>query len=534
MKFTVETKLNLANLRKMDAILVPISKNAKPAILKILKPDEKVVKELLAAGKVVASKAFLLKSRSFKGFLVLILESEWTEKKIILAFRQFVRLAKKEGFKNVGLAVSDFLEDRSYKSYGSYRSDGSYKSDRSYKSYRSDKSNTSYQLERLGQLISENALLAHFDFSEEFKKKPAGGWRRVQSFTVFSREKAIKTGLKTGELIGKWTNRARILCNYPPSHMKPEGLAEAARTISEEIENVGVTVFDERRLRSEGMNAILSVGQGSAAPPRLIIMEYKGDPSTPLGASKPLVLVGKGITFDSGGINLKPTEGMADMHMDMSGAASVMAAIALMAELKLPINVVGILPCAENMISGISYRQGDVVTAYGGKTIEIGNTDAEGRVVMADAIEYAKIKKPALIFTLATLTGASMQALGLRMSALFVKNNHELQDALQEIGDISGDLVWPLPLTEESEQDVEGNFADLTNTSKDNTRWGWALLGAAFLSQFAKPLAFAHIDMAPRMKTIPKEEYLSEGSAGFGVRYFAEVAKNWPEIKKLL
>jgi leucyl aminopeptidase len=203
------------------------------------------------------------------------------------------------------------------------------------------------------------------------------------------------------------------------------------------------------------------------------------------------------------------------------------------AKLKLPVNVIGLAPAVENMPSGISYRQGDIIKAYGGKTIEIGNTDAEGRVILADAIEYAKTKKPAVIITLATLTGSAMGALGLRMSALFVKNNKPLEDKLREVGDASGDLVWPLPLWNEHEDDVVGNFADVTNTSKTNSRYGGALAGAAFLSHFAKGANFAHIDMAPRMTTILEDE-LARGSAGYGVRYFVELCKKWAEVQKLL
>jgi len=221
------------------------------------------------------------------------------------------------------------------------------------------------------------------------------------------------------------------------------------------------------------------------------------------------------------------------MQMDMSGGAAVIYAIRAIAALKLPINVFGFIPAVENMPSGLSYRQGDIIKAYGGKTIEIGNTDAEGRVILADAIEYAKTKKPELIVEISTLTGAAQVALGQRMAALFVKNNRPLQDALQAIGEVSGDLVWPMPLFSEHEGDVEGNLADVTNTHKNSSRWGGAISAAAFLSKFAGTQPFAHIDMAPRMLTLPEEEQLSRGAAGFGVRLFVELAKQWSEIRKL-
>jgi len=305
---------------------------------------------------------------------------------------------------------------------------------------------------------------------------------------------------------------------------------EAAQDIAKTSKKIELTIFDEARLKSEGMNAILAVGRGSVNPPRLIIMEYKGGKSN----DEPLALVGKGVTFDSGGLNLKPGEGMADMHMDMSGGAAVLAAIKAIAALELPVNIVGLVPAVENMPSGTSYRQGDIIKAYGGKTIEIGNTDAEGRVIMADAIEYAKTKKPALIFTIATLTGAAVSALGMRASALFVKNNKPLQDAMQQLGEESGDRLWPLPLWDEHEKDVEGTYADVTNTSKSGSRYGWALFAAAFLSHFAKPLPFVHVDMAPRMTTIPEEEFLSKGASGYGVKLIVELATQWSKIKPIV
>lgn len=278
------------------------------------------------------------------------------------------------------------------------------------------------------------------------------------------------------------------------------------------------------------MNAILAVGGGSASPPRLVIMEYSGGKK----GDKPLALVGKGVTFDSGGLNLKPGDHMADMQMDMSGGAAVIYGIAAIAKLKLPINVIGLVPAVENMVSGLSYRQGDIVKAYGGKTIEIGNTDAEGRVILADAIEYAKTKKPVLVVEISTLTGAAEVALGQRVAAIFIKNNKPLSDAMQKIGDECGDLVWPMPLWDEHEKDVEGNLADTINTHKSNSRWGGAITGAAFLSKFAGEQPFVHIDMAPRMLTLPDEEQLSRGAAGFGVRLFVTLAMQWAEVQKLV
>ncbi|MDO8601666.1 MAG: leucyl aminopeptidase family protein [bacterium] len=509
MKFILTKGLNKAVLKKVDALLVPIWLPNPPAGGKPPMPGE------VFAGLAMSDRTFLknwLKVREIKvgefsvlklvsgNFVIIAAETAWNEKKFTILVRKVIRCAKQNSFKSVGIYVDDFTRDNISES-------------------------------RAAALVAENALLSHFDFAEEFKTKPKGGWKRVESVTIFTLAdvKRVSEAMRSSEIIGEATNRSRVLSNFPPGDMKPEGLVEAAKTVVREMPSITLTVFDEKRLKAEGMNAILAVGQGSIAPPRLIIMEYRGaDPK-----EKPIALVGKGVTFDSGGLNIKPGDSMADMHMDMSGASAVISAMWAIAKLKLPVNVVALAPAVENMPSGISYRQGDIIKAYGGKTIEIGNTDAEGRVILADAIEYAKTKKPALLITIATLTGAAVSALGQRMSALFVKNNKPLEDKLREVGDASGDLVWPLPLWDEHEGDVVGNFADVTNTSKNGGRYGWALLGAAFLSHFAKGVNFAHLDMAPRMTTIAEDE-LSRGSAGYGVRYFVELAKQWSEIKELL
>lgn len=505
MKFTAEKGLNKAQFTKRELVLLPIwlphNKPAMPGeVFAAFSPSDRAfLKKWMKAREVKAGEFSLLKLVS-GNFVVVAVEEKWTEKKFALLVRKVIRCAKQNGLKTVGVYADDFEQD-------------------------------TVSAVRAGELIAENALMAHFDFAEEFKSKPKGGWKKVEQVSIFSYHstKEVASAVKSGELIGEAVNRSRVLSNFPPGDMKPDGLVEAALTIASETPEIEVTVFDEHRLKAEGMNAILAVGQGSVCPPRLIIMEYKGgDPK-----EKPIALVGKGVTFDSGGLNIKPGDSMSDMHMDMSGASAVLSAMWAIAKLKLPVNVIGLAPAVENMPSGISYRQGDIIKAYGGKTIEIGNTDAEGRVILADAIEYAKTKKPMVIITLATLTGSAMGALGLRMSALFVKNNKPLEDKLREIGDVSGDLVWPLPLWDEHEADVVGNFADVINTSKNNSRYGGAIAGAAFLSHFAKGANFAHIDMAPRMTTIPEDE-LARGSAGYGVRYFVELCRRWAEIRKFL
>ncbi len=515
MKFTIETKPTAASLKHVDVILLPVwlDSKGKPEVWGELfsllsKADQLLLQNYAASRQRKAGESKLIRLNNIPAFAFVAIENDFTEKKLVLLARRFIRTAKVEGFKVAAIYVDDFERNN-------------------------------VNAERMCALVSGNALYAHYDFSEQFKTPPADGWKRVETVMLATHHEAKKCSemVKVGEIMAESLNECRTLSNFPPSDLKPEGMAEAARTVTNAAGpakggngSIKVTVFDEKRLKQEGMNAILAVGQGSASKPCLVIMEYSGGKKT----ERPIAFIGKGVTFDSGGLNLKPGSSMAEMHMDMSGGAAVIYAIKAIAALKIPINIIGLIPAVENMVSGFSYRQGDIVKAYGGKTIEIGNTDAEGRVILADAIEYAKTKKPELIVTLATLTGAAMVALGTRFSGLFVKNNKKLQDALEKIGDECDDRVWPLPLTEEFEKDVEGNLADVINTDRTNTRWGGASHGAAFLSHFAKGANFAHIDMAPRMTTNPEEEQLSKGAAGFGVRYFVTLAMKWAEVRETL
>ncbi len=506
MKFTIHTRLNTTAIKNLDVLLVPVVlQEQKPAVFgeafgQLEKIDQLFIKNYIKSKAPKAGESRLLATNKAPGHVFVALDTEFTEKKIVMLVRKLVRIAKAEGFKEVGIYLDDFEKSGVF-------------------------------AERVAHLVTENALLAHYDFAEQFKTAPKEGWKSVGGISLFTYHdaKLIQAAVSEAELIAEAVNHCRTLANMPPSDLKPEGMAEAARTMAKQAKGLTVEVFDEKKLKSEGMNAILAVGMGSSSAPRLIIMEYKG------GKSKeaPIAFVGKGVTFDSGGLNLKPGEHMADMHMDMSGGAAVIYAMYAIAKMKLPINAVGLVPAVENMPSGFSYRQGDIVKAYGGKTMEIGNTDAEGRVILADALEYVKTKKPGLTISIATLTGAAMVALGTRMSGLFVKNNKPLRDKLEELGAVSGDAVWPLPLTEENEKEVEGNFADVINTSKSGSRYGGASTAAAFLSHYAKGMNFAHLDMAPRMVANADEE-LSRGAVGFGVRYFVELAKQWDSVKEKL
>jgi len=506
MKFEFEKSLTKKTMNRTQAFFLPVRiKDGKVAdwseAYALLDESEKrMVGAYANTHKFKDGEGKLLYINGMPEYVFIAAATAFDKKKISLAVRQFVRVAKAEGIRRLGVYLDDFEED-------------------------------GVAAETVAGVVAENALMAHFDFSEEFKTKPKEDWRFVETFLLYTLNegRGIEEAVERGEIFGNAVNQCRTIANYPASDMTPEGVAEAAKTALKGIKNVSVTVLDDKRLKSEGMNAILAVGKGSAAAPRLVIMEYNGGKK----GEKPLAFIGKGVTFDSGGLNIKRSESMMDMHMDMSGGAGVIYALSVIAKLRLPVNIVGLVPAVENMPSGLSYRQSDIIKTYGGKTIEIGNTDAEGRVILADAIEYAKTKNPAAIITLATLTGAVLVALGTRMSGLFVKNNHKLQDFVEKLGTETGDYVWPLPLWDEFEKDCQGINADVMNDNKSHPR-GDASTAAAFLHYFAKPLPFVHIDMASRMTTNPDEEWLSKGAAGFGVRLLAEIANQYSAIKKLL
>ena len=370
--------------------------------------------------------------------------------------------------------------------------------------------------------FAENALMADFEYNV-YKETPKEGWPEVKKITLATADQnraAATRAIAEGIIVGEEVNATRTLANTPGSDMTPARLAEAARATAKKT-GIRVKILDEKEITRLGMGGVLGVSRGSPEKPKFIILEYlKGAKN-----QKPLVLTGKGVTFDTGGINLKPGQYMYEMHMDMSGGAAVIHGIAAVARLNLPINIVGLIPAVENMPSGSSYRPGDLLKSLSGKTIEVLDTDAEGRVILADALTYGLRYKPDIMIDLATLTGAAHVALGNYCSAIF-SNDEKLQNHLIEIGKKSGDYLWPLPLWDEFLTDIKGTFGDIANIGNKD-RYGGASHGAKFLEQFAGNTRFAHLDIAPRM-TANDSEYLAKGAAGTGVRLIAELAKQYP------
>lgn len=376
--------------------------------------------------------------------------------------------------------------------------------------------------EEISQLAAENFEMANFEWNV-FKTKPKEGWTEVEEILLCGRSyKSIEEAVWKGKVIGKEVNACRALANTPGGDMTPTTLAKAAKMAVKGLP-VKVTTLGRKELEKLSMGALLGVAKGSTEPPTFTVMEYKGG-----GKEAPIVLVGKGVTFDSGGLNLKPTSAIYEMHMDMSGAAAMIHVTTLAAKLKLKRNVVALIPSVENMVSGNSYRPGDVLKSMSGKTIEVLNTDAEGRLILADALTYAKRFKPAVVIDAATLTGAAMVALGTQASGLMTRDN-ALATAIETAGEQSGDYVWRLPLWDEYEDLVKGTFADITNFSNaPGGKYGGAIEGGMFLWQFAKELScpWAHLDIAPRMTSTPGEE-LAKGAAGAPVRLLVRFLEQW-------
>lgn len=374
-------------------------------------------------------------------------------------------------------------------------------------------------------VFAANALMAQSEFTK-YKEKPKEGWPEVKTIYLAAGKNdhpEIQKGIREGIIIGEEVNACRELANIPGGDMTPQRLAEAAVTAARRT-GIKIKVLEEKDIKRLQMGGILGVARGSNEKPRFIILEYKKGPK----GQNPLVLAGKGVTFDTGGLNLKGEDHIYEMHMDMSGGAAVIHGISAIARLKMPVNVVGLIPAVENMPSGSSYRPGDLLKTMSGKTIEVLNTDAEGRVILSDALYYGATKyKPGLLVDLATLTGAAHVALGSYLSALFT-TEEKLTEKLIEVGLQSGDYVWPLPMWDEYLSEIKGTFGDLSNIAKGD-RWGGAIHGAKFLEQFTNKVPFVHLDIAPRMTTV-ESEYLAKGATGVGVRYIVELAREYPRI----
>ncbi|MBX3652367.1 MAG: leucyl aminopeptidase [Burkholderiales bacterium] len=334
------------------------------------------------------------------------------------------------------------------------------------------------------------ARIAVYRF-EQMKSKPVKDTpalrRVVLSIKSQKDAKAAARGLARGLALAHGIGLARDLGNLPGNICTPSYLADRARELAKHY-RMKVQVLERADMAKLGMNTLLSVAAGSSQPPKLIVLEYRAGPKT----GKPVVLVGKGVTFDTGGISLKPAPEMDEMKFDMSGAGSVLGTLKAVAEMKLPVNVIGIIPATENMPGGRATKPGDIITSMSGQTVEVLNTDAEGRLILCDALTYAERYEPAAVIDIATLTGACVIALGHVVSGLFA-NDDALAREVLAAGESAGDRAWHLPLHDEYQEQLNSNFADFANIGG---RPAGAVTAACFLSRFAKKYKWAHLDVA--------------------------------------
>lgn len=373
------------------------------------------------------------------------------------------------------------------------------------------------------EAVAAGALLGNYAFHSFRGVSAASQPAPVDKILITGdpKDKEHSAALERAQIIANAVNYARDLVNTPPSALPPEEIAQEAIAAMKKLP-VRVEVWDEAHLEEEEFGGILAVGQGSANPPRLIRLEY-----SPKGAKKTVALIGKGVTFDSGGLSLKPPKAMETMKCDMSGAAAVIAAVSAIAQLKLKVKVIGWIPTVENMPGGHAQRPGDVITIYGGRTVEVLNTDAEGRLILADAIVRASEEKPDLIVDAATLTGAQTIALGDRTSGVMGRSD-EFRDKVWESSQRAGEIMWHMPIPEESRGTLDSPIADIKNIGDGK---GGMLSAAAFLAEFVPDgLPWAHLDIAgPAFNEGGPHGYTPKGGTGAAVRTFIQVAEDTAE-----
>jgi leucyl aminopeptidase len=370
---------------------------------------------------------------------------------------------------------------------------------------------------QLGEAIAMGLELGAYRFLAHKSTLSDDERREIERVSVLvpNGDDDLAGGVATGQAIARGVMLARDLVNRPPELKTPPKFAEEAVALGERHPSVSVTVIDEQQLEADGFGGVLAVGKGSDSPPRFIIFEYGADDD----GAPTICLVGKGLTFDTGGYNLKPEDGMLTMKNDMGGGAAVFGAMQVAAELELPVHLVGLVPSAENMISGRAYRPSDVVSTLSGKTVEILNTDAEGRVILSDGLFYAQRYEPEAIIELSTLTGAMVIALG-NVASGVMATDQDLADLLIDAGQASGDRVWQFPLWAEYKEMVKGDVADLKNLAG---RPAGSITAAAFLAEFVGEIPFAHIDIAGTAWSDPPTlPHQFRGGTGAGVRLVTE------------
>ncbi|MDP1677353.1 MAG: leucyl aminopeptidase [Bacteroidota bacterium] len=373
--------------------------------------------------------------------------------------------------------------------------------------------------EEIALAISEASLLSLYKYDKYISKEKNG--KQLIAITLCStstKTKEIQNGIHTGQIIAEATIHARNLTNAPGSEIYPETLAKETIQLGKSA-GFSVTVFDRKKINKLKMGGVIGVSKGSEKEPRFITLEY-GKQYKKNGT---IVLVGKGVTFDTGGISIKPSAGMAEMKMDMGGAAAVIGTFDAVSRLKIKRHIIGLIPSVENMPSGSAVKPGDIIRHYNGKTSEVDNTDAEGRLILADALSYAETFKPEVVIDLATLTGACVVALGHYASGM-MGNDQEVMNALSTSGDKTYDRVWQLPLYDEYEKLIKSDVADVKNVGG---RWAGAITAGWFLKKFIGDYKWVHLDIAGTVILEENQDYTPRGGSGAGVRLLVDFLKNW-------
>ena len=368
----------------------------------------------------------------------------------------------------------------------------------------------------------EGALIGAWE-PDKYKTDPKKSEKQIDSFNIAvagGDADALSECVRLGEVVGEAQNLARDLANEPANQLTPAALAEAAKEMAAK-RGLAIEVLDREAMAALGMGALLGVAQGSSNPPFLISIEYR--PSVAEGSDH-LALIGKGVTFDTGGISIKPADGMEKMKYDMSGAAAVIGAMSAISQLKPSIPVTGYIPTVENMLNGDAQRPGDIVKTMAGKTVEVLNTDAEGRLILADAITYAKKKGATHLVDAATLTGAIGIALGHHNMGAFT-NDETLLNRFLDAAKLAGEKTWQLPMDEEYKEYLKSAYADLPNIGG---RYGGSITAAWFLREFADPTPWVHLDIASTAWSDDGKAWLSKGPTGVTVRSFVVLATHWP------
>lgn len=368
----------------------------------------------------------------------------------------------------------------------------------------------------------EGIKLGLYQFTP-FKTEEREGLHELEELVICSESgkslEAVKKAVKEAEIVAEAVLFARNLVSMPSNEMTPRDMASEALDIAKKRKSIHVNVLDENKMKELGMNALLGVTRGSREEARFIVMDYRGTKAM----ERPIVLIGKGLTFDSGGISLKPAENMEEMKTDMAGGAAVMGTVMAAADLKLPLRIVGLIPATENMPGGLAYKPGDILTTLSGLTVEVISTDAEGRLILADALHYAQSYKPAAMIDVATLTGACIIALGESVMGM-MGTDEKLKQKLKHASEYTGEKLWELPLWPEYYEAIKSDVADLKNVGG---RPAGTITAGAFLSKFTGNYPWVHLDIAGPAWVKKDRPYIPKGASGVGVRLLIQMLKNW-------